>query len=153
MGGDLARAGFRFQDLYLLLRLLREAAQTIEQNTANIAVPRPINVRFGIEARIEFDEVAGAGQPKWDVIVTTPSHIEAIEVKSGEIDRKDRITFWRRLRRELSASPLEVQIQPILVVDPDRIANVSYWEKTASRSRKFFWIWSSVRPVACTRPQ
>ncbi len=109
MPGDTARRGFQFQDRYLLHCLLMEAADYIggDRNSPK---------RFGIEARtgtatLEFT-------PMWDVTIEERDIWDVVEVKSGKLSKDDRLTFWRRLKRELAfARDSQKRIRPVLVLD------------------------------------
>lgn len=136
VSGHLARKGFRYQDLYLLLRMLEVAGKELDQcwiqPAPNFAAALDtLPIRFGIEASPRPDN---AGVLDWDVLVSNAQQLELAEVKSGSVDKDDRIAFWRRLRRELSStSPQDVI--PILVVDPDALSDLSLWSGFAKAVR------------------
>lgn len=109
MSGALARKGFRFQDLYLLRRVLREAAEEFS-HTVDSAISDP--AKFGIEAR-----ASAPNSPTWDSVVQYQKSREVIEVKSGTVTKADRVAFWKRLRREANVVR-DKGIRPVLVVDP-----------------------------------
>ena len=123
MSGSLARRGFRFQDLYLLRRILEEAASSL---AADVFGPdgsrRRSDLRFGIEAR-----TSASGSSDWDGIISSVDECEVIEAKSGAITKGDRIAFWRRLRREAHRLN-ETSIHPVLVADPGR-EDIEKWQK------------------------
>lgn len=116
MGGDTARRGFQYQDRYLLLQLLKEAATSLKDGRAQ--------KRFGVEAQTPQD--AGSS-PAWDVIIQDGFLYDVVEVKSGSVERLDRLVFWRRLRTEAtSARRKSIIIRPLVVLDPSA-SSVDSW--------------------------
>jgi hypothetical protein len=109
MSGALARKGFRFQDLYLLRRVLREAAEEFSHTVDGTFFDQ---AKFGIEAR-----ASAPNSPTWDSVVQYPESREVIEVKSGTVTKADRVAFWKRIRREANVVR-DKHIRPVLVVDP-----------------------------------
>jgi hypothetical protein len=99
MSGLLARRGFRFQDLYLLRRILHDTADIVVAKIAGESTNAAPPLRFGIEAK-----TSAAGSPDWDSLISYPDTDEVIEAKSGTIGKDDRLALWRRLRRELVAA-------------------------------------------------
>jgi hypothetical protein len=73
MSGALARKGFRFQDLYLLRRVLREAAEEFSHTVDGTVFDQ---AKSGIEAR-----VSAPNSPTWDSVVQYLESQEVIEVK------------------------------------------------------------------------
>ena len=146
MSGYTARTGFRYQDLYLLFRILQDASTSLERVWQNgigdtLDALDKIEVRYGIEASPRTDLQSGEAiseGPDWDVLVLTRGRFEFSEVKSGAITKDDRLAFWKRLRREL-ASPLwvGVEVVPILVVDPDNAGDLSKWDELAAAASQF----------------
>jgi hypothetical protein len=64
------------------------------------------------------------------VLVVEESKLEFAEVKSGMITKADRITFWGRLRRELTRDPhARARLVPILVVDPKKSDTLDKWHE------------------------
>src|SRR6266480_3473425 len=114
MSGLFARRGFRFQDLYLLRRILRDTADTVAAKVASQDADTMLPLRFGIEAK-----TSAAETPDWDSIISSSDTNEVIEAKSGVIAKDDRLAMWRRLRREIIVGG-EKQVRPVLVVDPTR---------------------------------
>lgn len=146
MSGHIARSGFQYQDLYLLLRVLRDASGSLDHAWENgvsevLRVLDGSEVRYGIEASPRANEKTGevaTGGPDWDVLVLTREKFEFAEVKSGAIDKDDRLAFWKRLRRELAARPEESdKVAPILVVDPDKAGDLTKWQELGAASRRF----------------
>lgn len=115
MSGSLARKGFRFQDLYLLHRVLIEAANRfmsrIDESGVAQRGPEP---RFGIEATTSI----GGKSPDWDIIIAYHDQLEVIEAKSGSISKSDRVAFWKRLRREGQFSKADNDVRAALAFDP-----------------------------------
>src|SRR5437868_6096778 len=114
MSGEFARRGFVFQDLFLLRRVLDEAAR---QFGGDATLP---NVRFAVEARTL--RLENQNSP-WDVLFLQGNECEVAEVKSGQIKREDRLIFWKRLRRE-AKTPHAFLITPALVIDPSSGENI-----------------------------
>ena len=144
-GGSIARGGFRYQDLYLLLRVLKTVAREVDQalssaTASSTTVLGGIKTKFGIEAR-SVPAVAGRSGDEtrdWDVVVSEAKHLELIEVKSGQVSKPDRRVFWTRVRREFGTQAIGVsEIHPRLVVDPDRIDDLQRWSELAAEARKF----------------
>lgn len=111
MTGQISRFGFRYQDLYLLRLVLEKIKDELISkinNTANLSS----QLKFGVEAEV--------GQKDWDILIIKDKKHELIEVKSGEVTKDDRKTFWLRLRKELNNSGNKPEeIYPILVIsDP-----------------------------------
>lgn len=126
MSGALARQGFRFQDLYLLRRILQDTADTVATKFANKDVDAsPTLLRFGIEAN-----TFATGSPEWDSLISYRDRTEVIETKSGSIRKDDRLVLWRRLRRE-SANATQKTITPVLVIDPTA-ESADRWQKLAA---------------------
>jgi len=141
MSGQSARAGFEFQDLYLLQRVLRTASEALEDawrlGTADVIKAFDgVPVRFGIEAAMPVDAQTPGSETTaadWDVLVDTGAKFEFAEVKSGVVEKTHRIAFWCRLRRELGRDMHQAKrLVPILVVDPSKTGDVSKWQQIAS---------------------
>lgn len=141
MSGHIARKGFRYQDLYLLLRVLRSGSGSLESawrsganNVLEVLDANP--ARFGIEAA---DSQADSGQvTDWDVLVLDGERFEFAEVKSGEVGKQDRITFWNRVRRELQNRLSDaIPLVPVLVIDPEKIGNIGIWSELAEKAATF----------------
>lgn len=72
--------------------------------------------RFGIEART--GSATSEPTPMWDVTIEEREIWDVVEVKSGKLSKDDRLTFWRRLKRELAfARDSQKRIRPVLVLD------------------------------------
>jgi hypothetical protein len=134
MNGHIARTGFRYQDLYLLFRVLdivRGAYQNAWNSGAGdlLNVAASVTTTFGIEANnrlVGFTKSDDVEPPRdWDVFVADSEVQELIEVKSGAISKADREVFWQRLRHERRPDLLV----PALVVDPAKAGNVAIWRK------------------------
>lgn len=131
MSGYIARKGFRYQDLYLLMRVLEAVREVIDrswtagQTNVTLSLDQ-MSWRFGIEALSRLD---ASGILDWDVIVKSPGRTELAELKSGTVARDDRIAFWRRIRRE-GVDALE-RIHPVLVLDPDTAGTLEHFEGLA----------------------
>jgi len=122
MGGDTARLGFRYQDLYLLRRILGAMAEHAETGV------RP-DVTFGIEGKASPD--LQGDSPVWDVVLRLPTETEVAEVKSGAMSKAERSVFWERLRKEAGRTPVK-RIIPKLVCDPGKIGNIDPWTGLAT---------------------
>lgn len=134
MSGHLARKGFRFQDLYLLVRVLEAVGKQLDESwrqpASNFTVALDsLQVRFGIEASARNSTDANALD--WDVLVSSPEQLELAEVKSGAVEKDDRLAFWNRLRGELTASSSQ-RVVPVLVVDPDVAGELATWTGLAA---------------------
>ena len=126
MSGALARKGFRFQDLYLLRRVLREAAEEFSHTVDGTVFHQ---TKFGIEAR-----ASAPNSPTWDSVVQYLESREVIEVKSGTVTKADRVAFWKRLRKEANVVR-DKHIRPVLVVDPSR-EEITKWRALATMSTR-----------------
>lgn len=145
MSGYIARTGFRFQDLYLLLRVLRTASDALEQAWQSnahdvIQTIRKWPVRFGIEASpvANVTNDPNATTPDWDVLIESKTKFEFAEVKSGAIPKSDRLTFWVRLRREIAGNPDAAKtLTPVIVVDPQTAGEIDKWQKLPTTALSF----------------
>ena len=114
MSGTIARYGFRYQDIYLLIRIfsyLKECrlAELEEKE-------KPVEITFGIESPL----MRKSENSDWDVLVLQGKVYEIIEVKSGAVSKDDRRRFWLRLRESLINNIDEKdKVKPKLVIDPD----------------------------------
>jgi hypothetical protein len=125
MSGALARKGFRFQDLYLLRRVLEESASRFSSILESES-PKPLaEPRFGIEVG-----TSAGSSADWDSVIEYDDRTDLIEAKSGSISRGERIRFWRRLRREVQLGKT-VSINAVLAVDPS-IEETAKWDQLAS---------------------
>ena len=125
MNGSLARKGFRFQDLYILHRILAEIGRRFVDAAGDQLKAESGESRFGIEVGTDADRA-----PDWDNVIEYGDRIEVIEAKSGNVSRSDRIAFWKRLRREPGLAK-NSNIRAILVVDPSA-EETSKWEQLAN---------------------
>jgi hypothetical protein len=154
MSGTAARSGFRFQDLYLLLRVLRAASESFDEawlsgarDVTQVLSRSPL--RFGVEAspREGFPSGENSIAPDWDVLVLAQDKLEFAEVKSGAIAKEDRIAFWRRLRRELTKGSTTGQIiAPVLVVDPGTAGELAKWQALAKAAVRFLGLPPNAEP-------
>lgn len=123
MSGTDARLGFRFQDWFLLREVLIYLRRVLANSWRQGSIePREdisrCPVRFGVEAATTPAEA----EPTWDSLVIEDPRKRVIEVKSGEVDAKDRRTFWQRIRKEVARERID-ETSPVLVVDPSKIGN------------------------------
>jgi hypothetical protein len=138
MNGHIARAGFLFQDLYLLFRVLRAASESLDSAWGTgrgeiLDLLTDLPIQFGIEASLRAD-----GSADWDILVLAKDKLEFAEVKSGQVTKEDRTVFWCRLRRELGRrTNCASQLTPILVVDPEKVESLTKWEELAGYARSF----------------
>lgn len=146
MSGYTARTGFRYQDLYLLFRVLRDASDSLDRAWHIGAQDALQNldtsqIRYGIEASPRPSGQNGeliASGPDWDVLVLSQNRLEFAEVKSGAISKDDRLAFWKRLRRELaSGSRAATDVVPVLVVDPNTAGDLIKWQELAAAASQF----------------
>jgi hypothetical protein len=142
MNGHAARRGFLFQDLYLLLRVLRAAGKYLDEAWAQ-ATADPVTafdripLSFGIEASRRMDST-GATVIDWDVLVGNEEEFEVAEVKSGAVTKDDRLAYWVRLRRELGIDGGAKQLLvPVLVVDPEKSDELDKWHGLAAAAQHF----------------
>lgn len=139
MNGGFARHGFRFQDYYLLSRLLpwvRRALLGAWRSGAEdvVAALNLADVQFGIEARAGGDASELKDIPAWDGIILEGHRLETIEAKSGEVTKPDRIAFWKRLRRTVaSAGGSAVDIVPVLVVAGMETSERAMWKELGTQ--------------------
>ena len=136
MNGGFARSGFRYQDLYLLHRLLGHARDVCRDAWALgtsdlLAMMDRCTTKFGIEAAVTSE----LGQPPWDVTIAIAALTEVTEVKSGAIDKTDREALWRRLRRTAASADRAKSLTPVLVVDPETGGSLQKWDELASVAR------------------
>jgi len=139
MSGSIARKGFLFQDLYLLFRVLTAASKSLDASW-DAGASNPIEAlgmsscRFGLEASNSDTAIA----KDWDVLVHEESRLEYAEVKSGAINKQDRLVYWERLRRELAgAANSGTFVVPILVVDPQELDSIDKWQGLANEAASF----------------
>jgi len=154
MSGFTARTGFRYQDLYLLARVLEDASDSLDQAwRVGVQDELPIlatsKIRYGIEASPRISgsssDVVAPG-PDWDVLVLAQNKLEFAEVKSGVVTKEDRLAFWRRLRRELAASSSDsTEIAPVLVVDPNEAGDLTKWNELSVIASQF----TGTSPITC----
>ena len=145
MSGSTARKGFEFQDLYLLLRVLRAAGDSLDsawtKGTADVFHDGIDQMpQFGIEASpgIAAGGDSSALGPDWDVLVLSRNKLEFAEAKSGVVHKQDRLAFWRRLRRELHRYASQVHtLVPALAVDPSKSGDLTKWLGLASEAVGF----------------
>src|SRR5260370_2721103 len=156
MSGSTARKGFEFQDLYLLLRVLRAASESLDsawtKGTADVfhAANHPAP-KFGIEGS---PRVAVVGDPNppgpdWDVLVLSSDKLEFAEAKSGAVQKEDRLAFLRRVRRELHRNAAQVHtFVPVLFVDPSKSGDLEKWLGLAAEAASFAGQLPSNEPTA-----
>ena len=146
MSGQIARSGFLFQDLYLLLRILRAASDCLDSawragQSSVVNLLGSVPIRFGLEASAPDSSagiVSGSIRLDWDVLVLRPSRLEFAEVKSGTVTKDDRIVFWRRLRRELNRDAnAAIILVPVLVVDPTKVDSLNKWTELTQTAAAF----------------
>jgi hypothetical protein len=125
MSGALARKGFRFQDLYLLRRVLEESASHFSSILESASLTPLAQPRFGIEVG-----TCAGSSADWDSVIEYDNRSELIEAKSGSISRAERVRFWRRLRREVQFGK-PVTINAVLAVDPS-VEETAKWEQLAT---------------------
>ncbi|MDQ0878963.1 hypothetical protein QFZ77_007622 [Paenibacillus sp. V4I3] len=114
MSGLIARYGFRFQDLFLLKKIIAHIGEI--QRAKTDGTPPPAELRFGVEASVPTSEAKD-----WDVLVLRTHVKQVMEVKSGQITAEDRRAFWLRLREELfRAGEQHDQILPVMVIDSEK---------------------------------
>jgi hypothetical protein len=154
MSGHVARKGFLFQDLYLLLRVLRTASESLDSawraGSDAIGALDLLPRRFGLEASASAAAKAtpDADSLDWDVVVLGESKFEFAEVKSSVVTKSDRIAFWRRLRRELARdSNASALLVPILVVDPSNSDKLNKWQELAQAAVAFSALPPSQEPA------
>ena len=139
MNGQIARTGFRYQDLYLLLRVLeivRGAYQDAWDSATSdlLTAAGSVKTKFGIEANsrpVGLTKSDDGPPSDWDIFVGDFQAEELIEVKSGAISKADREVFWRRLRRELAQIEQRRGLFPALVIDPAKAGNLKIWKDLA----------------------
>ncbi len=135
MSGYIARKGFRYQDLYLLLRVLEATGSALYEGwgLGNPNLPARLDnpsLRFGIEGNASSTT---PGTLDWDILIDAPASLELAELKSGAITRDDRLAFWRRIRRE---GPTTLKrVAPTLVVDPDTAGQLEHFSGLAEFAR------------------
>src|SRR5437879_2994398 len=98
MSGRLARSGFRYQDCYLLSRVLESLRDEFGQAWTSVT-GEPFDIRadparFGIEANTQHQPELQQLQPQqdlldWDVFVRIGETTELVEVKSGTVRKSD----------------------------------------------------------------
>lgn len=139
MNGGFARHGFRYQDYYLLWRMLpwvRRALLGAWRSGAEdvVAALNLADVQFGIEARAGGHASNSRDDPTWDAIILEGERQETVEVKSGAVTKPDRIIFWKRLRRTVaSVGATAGDIVPVLVVAGLETSERAMWTALATR--------------------
>ncbi|MBN8628993.1 MAG: hypothetical protein J0M17_26265, partial [Planctomycetes bacterium] len=144
-GGSIARGGFRYQDYYLLLRVLKTIAREVERAMSSGLAPSTtilgnIKTKFGIEARSGSSAAVASDDETrdWDVVVEEGKTLELVEVKSGKVSKPDRLVFWERIRREFAApTGNSSEVHPRLVVNPDKIDDLQRWSSLAAEAKTF----------------
>jgi hypothetical protein len=148
--------GFRYQDLYLLFRVLRDASDSLERAWQNgladvFQILDKEAIRYGIEAspRIAGPTVeAVTTGPDWDVLVLAHEKLEFAEVKSGAVSKDDRLAYWCRLRRELANGLCgSTIVVPVLVVDPNTAGDLSKWQDLSTVASKYSGSPPAVEPT------
>jgi hypothetical protein len=146
MSGYTARTGFRYQDLYLLYRVLRDASDSLDRawqtGVADVfQILDQKSIKYGIEASSPISGTASGDVipgPDWDVLVLAKNKLDFAEVKSGAVMKDDRLVFWRRIRRELASPPNGItNVVPVLVVDPKNAGDLTKWHDLASTASKY----------------
>jgi hypothetical protein len=137
MSGPIARRGFRYQDLYLLRRVLPQLRQVFRRvwragGHEFLAALDADSLIFGIEARPRGSE---EGAAPWDVTIADDRESEIIEAKSGAFPRSERQVLWHRLRRSVAASRGET-FTPVLVIDPDKEEAEKWVQLTAAAASR-----------------
>ncbi|WML51703.1 hypothetical protein RCG17_20035 [Neobacillus sp. PS3-12] len=113
MSGQTSRFGFRFQDLYLLRQVFMDIAN---QKRDEIAGKVHKEKQFGVEARTPV-----TGTTDWDILVIGDEKHTVLEVKSGAVSQKDRVSFWLRIREEIFHVEQKESIYPGLVINSDNL--------------------------------
>lgn len=141
MSGSDARRGFRYQDLYLLGRILpylRNVFRMVwragghEVFSALDASP----LRFGIETKAS-NAPADGEDATWDLTIADGQEEEIIEAKSGAVQRADRLVFWERLRKTVGLRvDQSLRLVPVLVVDPEA-ESMDKWRGLALAAQNF----------------
>lgn len=111
MSGATNLKGLVFQQRYTTYRVLIDVAER-----AMFAEPvEPHIRRFSIEGRASEDS------PVWDIRLELDNDdVELTECKDTAITRKDRLTFYDRLRKEVASGTLPEKIQPMWTTDPTK---------------------------------
>jgi hypothetical protein len=104
-GAD-ARRGFAFQDLVLLDRVLAYASALRRAEIEGRGNPIPTS--FGVEAK---GNPGNADDPEWDIVVISASGVDYEEVKSGAVDRDDRLALWSRVRNAHVAGGTDARVR------------------------------------------
>ncbi|PFR51063.1 hypothetical protein [Bacillus cereus] len=128
MSGQTSRYGFRFQDLYLLRQVFMDIA---DKKRDEITGTAHITKKFGVEAR-----TPDTGTTDWDILVIDDEKHRVLEVKSGAVDQKDRVSFWLRIREEIfQAKQKEDNIHPGLVINSDNLpVALQAWSHLSERT-------------------
>jgi hypothetical protein len=143
MSGQNARAGFRFQDSYLLFRVLQGVVTEFNSKWDNLdalaSTFATVDQKFGIEAkpRAPGESRVTESLHDWDVFVCLDTYPEWIEVKSGQISKEDRERFWRRMRELLKALVSGEELIPVLAADPDKLPQLDYWLNLRQYAQEF----------------
>jgi len=163
MSGQIARTGFRYQDLYLFIEVLnvvRDSYSDAWQSCSSdiLAALNKLPFRFGIEANTRSVQFLNNqdGQPTldWDVLIEDSNSLSLIEVKSGKIAKDDRKIFWLRLRRELAQQRASAKsFIPALVIDPDHCKNAEIWTKLATAAQNLETPVPSAPPARVNTPK
>ncbi|PSA89253.1 hypothetical protein C6370_19950 [Bacillus atrophaeus] len=113
MSGQTSRYGFRFQDLYLLEQIFLDiASRKKDEISGKIHKEK----KFGVEAK-----TPDTGTTDWDILVIDDEKHKVLEVKSGAVNQKDRVSFWLRIREEIFQTDIKPNdISPGLVINSDK---------------------------------
>ncbi|MGG4110314.1 hypothetical protein ABEV76_06485 [Bacillus subtilis] len=113
MSGQTSRYGFRFQDLYLLEQIFLDIASRKKDEISGKVHKEK---KFGVEA-----QTPDTGTTDWDILVIDDEKHKVLEVKSGAVNQKDRVSFWLRIREEIFQTDIKPNdISPGLVINSDK---------------------------------
>ena len=145
MSGSRARRGFRFQDAFLLSRVLDELRLVLSDawnrpGESEAGWTDGLSHTFGVEAKPRSESASRLTENllDWDVSARLPDRDEWIEVKSGSVSKEDRRAFWCRMRETLSALQDDGgRFHPGLAADPTELDDLERWQELAVEATRF----------------
>ena len=116
MGGKEARDGFWFQDAMALLRILTDAID--RRARRGVGEPPGEVLELRVEATVTTEaNTSSDAHPIWDSTYTTGCSVIVDESKKGGPEKKDRIDFYRRIRRTVATGVSARNISPRFTVE------------------------------------
>ena len=111
MSGAASLKGLVYQQRYVTYRVL----SLLSEQAIGTNAGAPTITAFSIEGKTAGDS------PVWDVWISFgDGSSDFDECKDTAIDKKDRLTFYTRIRKEIALGTPATTINPVWVTDPDK---------------------------------